>query len=194
MISFHTPCFSVKPLKFRVRYVDTFNKGGGTPTNLFQSPSIPIAKPRGGSTPKFFIPSPVTVDKETVQTVEESMKETTVTNDNPSILFKEDSFSSPPSSTPTSTTLHRFPSMGSIAQKGEEMAKGNGHLPPHSRRTASWSGSFSDACDNSTTNEIKPLGEALGMPPSLYMCTNPPPMQFPGNVTSFGDDLHETQP
>lgn len=162
--------------------------------NLYQSPSIPTAKPGGSSIPKFFIPSPATVDKETVQTVEETMKGATVTDESPPKEFKEDSFSCPPSSAPMAMTLHRFPSTSNIVQKGEEMTKGSSHLPPHSRRTASWSGSLSDASNNSTTNEIKPLGEALGMPPSLYMSTDPPPMQFPGSSTSFGDDLHELQP
>ncbi|KAH7519625.1 hypothetical protein FEM48_Zijuj08G0057000 [Ziziphus jujuba var. spinosa] len=175
----------------RSRYVDTFNKGGGMPTNLFQSPSIPAAKPRGGSTPKFFIPSPAASGTETLQTVEENMTEAAATDNSRPKPFQQDSFSSPPPS--TSSTMHRFPSMDNIVQKGGDMAKGNSHLPAHSRRAASWSGSLNDASNSSMKNEIRPLGEALGMPPSLYMPSNSPAMQIPRTGSGSADDLHEVQ-
>ncbi|XP_015167747.1 protein transport protein SEC16B homolog [Solanum tuberosum] len=39
------------------RYVDTFNKGGGNPTNLFQLPSVPSIKPATAGNAKFFVPA-----------------------------------------------------------------------------------------------------------------------------------------
>lgn len=161
------------------------------PTNLFQSPSIPAAKPGGSSSPKFFIPSPAASGTETLQTVEENMKEAALTDNNHPKPFQQDSFSSPPPL--TSSTMHRFPSMDNIVQKGGEMAKGHSHLPAHSRRTASWSGSLNNASNNSLKNEIKPLGEALGIPPSLYMPSEPPSMQITRTGRGSRDDLHEVQ-
>ncbi|CAL5398065.1 unnamed protein product [Camellia sinensis] len=60
----------------RARYVDTFNKGGGTPANLFQSPSLLAAKSRTGPVgpnAKFFIPTLVASGDETVQTTGENL-------------------------------------------------------------------------------------------------------------------------
>ncbi|KAL5571607.1 hypothetical protein UlMin_021204 [Ulmus minor] len=176
----------------RSRYVDTFNKNAGTATKLFQSPSIPAAaKPAGGSTPKFFMPAQVAASEETSQVIGEIRQEAVMTNDNLSTSFKEDTFFTPrtsistPPSTPTPTPMQRFPSMDNIANKTGEMAKSNIPLPPHSRRTASWSGSF-DARSPPMLKEIRPLGEALGMPPSLYTLNDLPP-QIPRNGDSFGD-------
>ncbi|CAA2985307.1 Protein transport protein Sec16B [Olea europaea subsp. europaea] len=41
----------------RSRYVDTFNQGGGNPTNVFQSPSAASTKPASGAKPAFFVPT-----------------------------------------------------------------------------------------------------------------------------------------
>ncbi|KAL0326565.1 UNVERIFIED_CONTAM: protein transport protein SEC16B [Sesamum angustifolium] len=45
----------------RSRYVDTFNKGGGNATNMFQSPSVPSIKLATEANPKFFVPTPVAI-------------------------------------------------------------------------------------------------------------------------------------
>nr|XP_016436112.1 PREDICTED: protein transport protein SEC16B homolog [Nicotiana tabacum] len=49
----------------RSRYVDTFNKGGGNPTNLFQSPSVPSIMPATAGNAKFFVPTPMSPVEET---------------------------------------------------------------------------------------------------------------------------------
>lgn len=178
----------------RSRYVDTFNKGGGTPSNLFQTPSIPAAKPGGGSNPKFFIPAPVASVVETVQTPGESMQEATLNNANPPASFKEDSISSTQKSTSPSMSLQRFPSMDNIVQrKTGPMAHGTSLVPPTSRRTASWSGNLSDGWNPSMMNEVKPLGEVLGVSPSLYRPGDPLSVQFPSSRNSSRDDLHEVE-
>ncbi|XP_009375750.2 protein transport protein SEC16B homolog [Pyrus x bretschneideri] len=176
----------------RSRYVDTFNKGGGTPANLFQSPSLPSAKPVGGPKPKIFVPAPVTSYEETVQTTGESTHEPTVTNNNPPKSF-ESAFSTPQASTSSSMTMQRFPSMDNIVQKrAGDMGNGNSYEPHESRRVASWSGSLNHASNPSMRNEIKPLGQSLGIsPPSRIHSGAPPPMQFPSSGGSFGDDLQE---
>ncbi|XWS32372.1 hypothetical protein CRYUN_Cryun23aG0154000 [Craigia yunnanensis] len=167
----------------RSRYVDTFNKSGGRPVSLFQSPSVPSAKPVAGSSPKFFIPSPSTPTEEMVQNAGESMREAVLTGESPATSFKQDLSPLPSSSTSaaassslplSSETMQRFPSMDNIVpQRTAAVSDGN------SRRTASWSGSLSDASNLSTKKEIKPLQEALGIPSSFYADPN------------SGEDLHE---
>lgn len=172
----------------RSRYVDTFNKSAGTATNLFHSPSAPAAKPLGGSNPKFFIPAPVTSPGETVQTAGESFQEATINNSDSSTFSTRDSSSSMTQtsiSTPAmlGNPMQRFPSMDTIVSKAGKMGTDNSPLPHHSRRTASWSGSLTDAQSPPMMKETKPLGEAPGVPPPL----------LPRNSGSFGDDLHEVQ-
>ncbi|TXG62612.1 hypothetical protein EZV62_009606 [Acer yangbiense] len=87
----------------RTRYVDTFNKGGGTPANLFQSPAISSSKPGAGSNPKFFIPTPVSTGKETVQTTGESIHEAAVVNENPPTSLE--SFAPPPTTVSSSAAM-----------------------------------------------------------------------------------------
>ncbi|EXC32401.1 Protein transport protein Sec16B [Morus notabilis] len=176
----------------RSRYVDTFNKGGGTATNIFHSPSTPAAKPVGGSNPKFFIPAPITSSEETVQTGGESFQDATMNNSDSSTLTKEDSSSSTTQTSVSMMAMQRFPSMDTIVSKPGEMGKDNSSLPPNSRRTVSWSGSFTDARSPPMMKEIKPLGEALDKSPSLY-APNDPPALLPRNSGSFGVDLHEVQ-
>ncbi|KAL6128991.1 hypothetical protein ACLB2K_072344 [Fragaria x ananassa] len=174
----------------RSRYVDTFNKGGAAPGNLFQPPSLPAAKPGGGSNPKFFIPSPVTSYQETVQTTTESTQDTFMTNNN--LPKSVDTFSTPPTSTPSSMTMQRFPSMDNIVQKkAGELTNGSSFVPPGSRRVASWSGSLSEARNPSIRNETKPT--AVGISPLSYMPSVTPSMQFQRSSGSFGDDLQEVE-
>lgn len=83
--------------------------------------------------------------------------------------------------------------MGSVPAKGVA-TNGNVPLSSHSRRTASWGGSFSDPFSSPpNTAEIKPLGEALGMPPSSFMPNEPSLTRMPMSSGSFGDDLHEVE-
>uniref|UniRef100_A0A5B7AAT1 Protein transport protein sec16 n=1 Tax=Davidia involucrata TaxID=16924 RepID=A0A5B7AAT1_DAVIN len=173
----------------RSRYVDTFNQGGGNPTNLFQTPSVPSIKPTASNNPKFFVPTPVSSNEQTLDTIKDSMEETAAINENPSISTTIDSFRNP---APSSMPMQRFPSMDNISNKGV-MMNGNGSLSSQSRRTASWSGSFSDAFSPPQRAEPKPLGEVLGMPPSSFMPSDTSLMHLPTNGGSFGDDLHEVQ-
>ncbi|KAK3434605.1 hypothetical protein EUGRSUZ_D02081 [Eucalyptus grandis] len=174
----------------RSRYVDTFNQGGGSPANLFQSPSVPAVKPAVAANAKFFIPTPVVSSgDQTMEAIAESAHEETSTTEEPSTSSAYDLFQT---SAPPSTAMQRFPSMGNIPSKGAASNE-NGSFQSHSRRTASWSGSFNDALNPPKNVEIKPLGEALGMPPSAYMPSNPTSMPMPMNGGGFADDLHEVE-
>lgn len=66
-------------------------------------------------------------------------------------------------------------------------------LPPHSRRTVSWSGGFYDTSNPSNATEIRPLEEAKGVPQPLLMPGNSSPMQFSMNTSNLGNDLHEVE-
>ncbi|XP_047327098.1 protein transport protein SEC16B homolog [Impatiens glandulifera] len=188
----------------RSRYVDTFNKGGGNPTNLFQSPSVPSVKPVAAN-PKFFVPAPVssnelsfnpTTTTDTVQ--EKGSNTTTMTNDNVlTSTMDHHSLSSPEPAQPV--TMQRFPSMDNITyNNNKQMATAtNISLSSHSRRTASWSGSFSDS--QSPTNPVGGgviMGGGGGMSPpsSSFMPIDPSVVHLPRNGGGgFGDDLQEVE-
>ncbi|KAF3954932.1 hypothetical protein CMV_019786 [Castanea mollissima] len=176
----------------RARYVDTFNQGGGKPANLFQSPSVPSVKPPVAPNAKLFIPTPASLGEQAMEAIAENGQEETSTNGDHTTSIANDSFRSPiPSS---SMTVQRFPSMDNIPYMGDLTngnGNGNGSLPPHSRRTASWGGSHSTPFSPPKSAEIKPLGEALGMPPSSFMPNEPSLMRMQ-NGGSFGD-LHEVE-
>ena len=70
--------------------------------------------------------------------------------------------------------------MDNISNKGTT-TYGNGSLSSDSRRTASWSGSFTDAYSPPQRIEVKSLGEVLGMP------SEPSFVHLPMNGGSFGD-------
>lgn len=123
-----------------------------------------------GSSPKFFIPSPVTPTEEmAAQNSGESMQEA-VTNETPVSSSKQDLSQLPSASVPLSlplATMQRFHSIDTIvAQRAAAVSDGN------SRRTASWSGSLNDA-------GIKLPRETLGTSSSFYAEPN------------SGGDLHE---
>ncbi|XVE77409.1 hypothetical protein DITRI_Ditri13aG0060300 [Diplodiscus trichospermus] len=83
----------------------------------------------------------------------------------------------------SSKTMQRFPSMDNIIRKG--ITKNGNGFSPHSRRIALWgSGSFEDALSPSKA-EIRPFGEALGMPTSLFTTG-------PKNGNGC-DELHEVE-
>ncbi|XP_058086809.1 protein transport protein SEC16A homolog [Magnolia sinica] len=178
----------------RSRYVDTFNKGGDTPANLFQTPSIPAAKPVAAA--NFFVPAPAASVNPMVAATRENTQEA-VANEHPSTsVVKESSF---PSLSSSSLSMQHSPSMDNIAPYGNKGMGGSQNLnPPLSSRTraASWSGSYDDPI-NAKTNEIRSLGEVLGMPPSSFMPSDPSSMHLisgppPMNGGSYGD-LHEVE-
>ncbi|XP_075086584.1 protein transport protein SEC16B homolog [Nicotiana tabacum] len=166
----------------RSRYVDTFNKGGGNPTNLFQSPSVPSIKPATAGNAKFFVPTPMSPVEETGNNTSNE-QETSSNSENDSVTTVSGSFQfhAPTSSAP----MQRFASMDNLSNKGT----GTGSLSSYSRRTASWSGSFPDAY-SPNKSEVKPPGSRLSMPPSSFMPSDTNSMHSM-NGGSFGDDLHE---
>uniref|UniRef100_A0A7C9EVL2 Protein transport protein sec16 n=1 Tax=Opuntia streptacantha TaxID=393608 RepID=A0A7C9EVL2_OPUST len=174
----------------RARYVDTFNKGGGTQANSFQLPSplIPAVKPAIGNA-KFFIPSPATGGLET-KNIENTQG--LVADEDASTSDRSHSFS-PPQMGPPSPAMHRHPSAESLPNIGTPgTVNGNGSLPPHSRRTLSWSGDLGDPLNPLSPGETIPLGEALGMSPSTYMPSNSSAMSS-SYSTTLADDLQEVQ-
>ncbi|KAL5551175.1 hypothetical protein UlMin_001351 [Ulmus minor] len=170
----------------RSRYVDTFNQGGGSQAKSFQSPSIPSLKPAMAPNTKFFVPAPVP-SEQTMESIAESVQEDTAPREDTSTSTTNDMFQTPPPS-----TMQRFPSMGNIPSKGMA-TNGHGSLSSNSRRTASWSGSLNDSFSPPQRTEIKPLGEALGMPPSLYTPSDTSSMRTQMNGGNFTDDLQEVE-
>lgn len=171
----------------RSRYVDTFNKGMSAQTS-FSSPSVQVAKPGGGANAKFFIPTPTSSSENIVDSTSEHMQENTAPKQDPPTFTGSDMFSSPPPAS-SSTSIQRYPSMNNITPRRNTgmgiQDNGNGPLSSHSRRTASWSGGFNGPYNPASVNEIKPLGEALGMSPLSYTSSH--------NGGSFGDELHEVE-
>lgn len=125
-----------------------------------------------------------------MESIAESNQEDIGTNDDPSTSVKYDSFQS--SRTSSSMGMQRFPSMNNLSNNGP-MPNGSDCSSPHSRRTASWGGgNFGDSCTSPKIGEIKPLGEALGMPPSSFM-PDESLMRSPMNNGSTAEDLHEVE-
>ncbi|KAI4371448.1 hypothetical protein MLD38_019681 [Melastoma candidum] len=172
----------------RSRYVDTFNRGGGSPANLFQSPSVPAAKPVVAANAKFFVPAPVMApsNDQTMEAITENLQEETATSEDFSNPSPYDPYKSPLAS--ASPNMPRFPSMGNIPSKGP-MAGENGPFPSQSRRTASWSGSFDEVSyPPKQAADSKLLGEALGASSPSDM------MQMHRNGSgSVGDELDEVE-
>ncbi|CAI0413262.1 unnamed protein product [Linum tenue] len=188
----------------RARYVDTFNQGGGgAVTNLFHSSPIPSPKPAVSMNTKFFVPAPAPSSADNL--LAEAVAAENVQNnapaaasEMPSTSSMTDSFQSPPtaSSPPfqpriTSSSMQRFPSMDNIVKGGKVGGLNVNSGVPHSqsRRTASWSGTFSPSFSPPRpTTEIK---SSLGMPltagPPLMPGGDPSMTQMPTNGGSFGD-------
>ncbi|PON93028.1 COPII coat assembly protein, Sec, partial [Trema orientale] len=172
----------------RSRYVDTFNQGGGRPANLFQSPSIPSVKPAVAANAKFFIPTAGPAEQ-TMEAIAETVHEDVPTSEDASTSTMSDAFQVQP---PLSSTMQRFPSMGNIPSQGV-MTNGHSSLSSHSRRTASWSGSFNDSFSPPKATEVKSLGDALGISPSSFMSSDPSLMRTQMNGGNFADDLQEVE-
>ncbi|GFP93063.1 protein transport protein sec16b homolog [Phtheirospermum japonicum] len=172
----------------RSRYVDTFNQGGGNATSSFQSPLVPSIKPASGANQKFFVPTPVSNVEQSVGTPVNIEQNTSSTFEYPSFSLNDSSFQSPAS--PSIMNTQRYASMNNIMNKETNH---NGSFSVHSRRTASWSGSYNDSFSPPPQRaEGKLLGEVLGMQPSI-MLSNPSLVHSSMNGGSIGDDLHEVQ-
>ncbi|XP_049369711.1 protein transport protein SEC16B homolog [Solanum verrucosum] len=168
----------------RSRYVDTFNKGGGNPTNLFQSPSVPSIKPATAGNAKFFVPAPMSPVEETGNSTSNE-QETSSNSESDSVSAVNGSTHSP-APTSSAAPIQRFASMDNLSNKGDVASS----LSANSRRTASWSGSFPDAF-SPNKSEIKPLGSRLSMPTSSFMPSDVNSMHSSTNGRSLSDDLHE---
>ncbi|KAK7406260.1 hypothetical protein VNO78_07883 [Psophocarpus tetragonolobus] len=177
-------------LGVRSRYVDTFNQGGGTSANLFQSPSVPSVKPALAPNAKFFVPTPVPFSNEqTMEAIAESNQEDSATNEDPSTSATNEWSYQSPNHVPA-TAIQRFPSMGNISKQGATGGS-NSHFA-HSRRAASWSGSLNDSFTPPKSGNIKHLGETSGMPPTRFM-PDESLMHTPVKSSSYGEDLHEVE-
>ncbi|XP_017408791.1 protein transport protein SEC16B homolog isoform X2 [Vigna angularis] len=140
----------------RSRYVDTFNPGSGSSAKLFQSSSV---KPDLAANAKFFVPAHTpSSNEQAMEAITESNHEHSLTNENPSTLYQS----------PGVLQRPRFPSMDTIGFQ-EIMTNGSNSEVPHSRRTASWGGeAISDRFSSTELGENSSLGEALGMPPTMF--------------------------
>ncbi|GAB4844330.1 hypothetical protein Ancab_037694 [Ancistrocladus abbreviatus] len=104
--------FSTRGRGVRARYVDTFNKGGGAPVNLFQSPSAPTTKATGISA-KFFIPTPLPAGEDTSSPAESSQQVGAPGESSPEGVKSD--LSSPPQMPSPSVPMQRYPSMDDMA-------------------------------------------------------------------------------
>ncbi|KAK4729040.1 hypothetical protein R3W88_022028 [Solanum pinnatisectum] len=168
----------------RSRYVDTFNKGGGNTTNLFQSPSVPSIKPATAGNAKFFVPAPMSPVEKTGNST--SNEQETLSNSESDSVSAVNGSTHFPAPTSSSAPIQRFASMDNLSNKGGVASS----VSADSRRTASWSGSFPDAF-SPNKSEIKPLGSRLSMPPSSFMPSDVNSMHSSMNGGSLSDDLHE---
>ncbi|XP_076881388.1 protein transport protein SEC16B homolog [Bidens hawaiensis] len=140
----------------RARYVDTFNKGGGNPTNLFQPPSVPTIKPKMGPTtnPNFFVPT------------------TALAPEQPAANSVPDSQTQLVSSRTSQSAmgLQKFASMDDMSKGGglsSSTSTSSFSYDHMSRRTSSWSGGLNqDLSASGTSSEQKAVG---GMNEHMFM-------------------------
>lgn len=159
---------------FCYRYVDTFNHASPSSAKSFHSPSVPSVKPAIAANAKFFVPSPVVTAEQPMEAIAENAQENTGANGIPSTAAVKNSYLSPRSA----MNYQRFPSMDNIPSPA--VAANSDSSLPHSRRTASWSGSFNDP---SYPNMPESFG---GPPPPRFMAS-------PARSGSIGDDLQEVE-
>ncbi|KAL3619398.1 hypothetical protein CASFOL_036968 [Castilleja foliolosa] len=163
----------------RSRYVDTFNKGGGTPTSSFQSPSIPSpVKPTDGPKRNFFVPAPISAAEQQQQATNDAYVDNTQEN-----TFAFENHLSSSSLTDSFQPMQKFASSNNISVQGIDNNNNNGSFPAHSRRALSWSGNLNGPFSAQHRPDLKPLEEVMGMHPSP---------SDPSLVRS-GDDLHEVE-
>ncbi|GMH26647.1 hypothetical protein Nepgr_028490 [Nepenthes gracilis] len=166
----------------RSRYVDTFNKGGGTAATLLPTPSFPSAKPANLTGAKFFIPAAASSEQPSSEPIAGSMQEAFESDKTPLTPTNEpfERLSSSPSS-----TMPRFPSVGSIAEKGMT-GNGSSSVSSLSRRTASWSGGHENAYSPLEIAKLNP--SPLSIPQS-----DPSTNHLPMNGGNISDDLQEVE-
>ncbi|XP_076931869.1 protein transport protein SEC16B homolog [Bidens hawaiensis] len=109
----------------RARYVDTFNKGGGNQTNLFQSPAVPTIS-RPNPNPNFFVP-----------TAAPAAPEQPADNQTPPLVSSATGQSA--------MSIQKFASMNDMPKEGSSsssLSTSTSSVTNHSmsRRTSSWSG------------------------------------------------------
>ncbi|KAK1376373.1 Protein transport protein sec16 [Heracleum sosnowskyi] len=176
------------PVGVRSRYVDTFNKGVGSSTNLFKSPSVPSNRLNSSASPKFFVPMPISSVE---QPAADNTQQATSGNENPVMPSLNDSIQSV---APPSHNMQKFPSMNNIPNKGTTLAGiGNSSLLSHSRRAASWSGISNESLPPQSSAETKPLGEALRMPPPSFKPSGLSSVHSSVSGGSYGENLHEDE-
>lgn len=139
----------------RSRYVDTFNKGASA-SSSFQSPSVPSLRPV--SSAKFFVPTPVPANEFAGEQIE-NVQEVSSNEDASSTIIKDSPVSSISSSSST-FTMQRHPSMDNITpMRTQGMGPGswqsNGSHPTRAR-AASWSGGLADPCNPKLSDFNKP--------------------------------------
>ncbi|CAL9112327.1 unnamed protein product [Musa textilis] len=175
----------------RSRYVDTFNKGGGSLTNSFQSPAVPSVKPLVGA--KFFVPNtPATVDEREADAAGKNNQDVSTGEEPPKSVIRGASFSSPSSSSSSSSSMQRFPSMDHIAapvgNKGSAAASWTGNGPLSRTRAASWSGGYPESVNQKMTG-MNPMGGGTTTQAGAFSCSS-----LQRNGSSLGDDdLHEVE-
>ncbi|CAM8910974.1 unnamed protein product [Rhodiola kirilowii] len=197
----------------RSRYVDTFNKAGGSSSNMFKPPSISTVKSGVSPNPKFFVPPatvpvdntvPGTAAGEQETDAPTHLLSTAINEDNvlmtpesgqgtgseyvtPSTSSHGSSFLSPhPPLTSVSAALvsmQRFPSMDNNIYRRGEFGTNNDTCKPDARRTASWSGSLNDANISDSPNR-----QPLGATPDMNYTT---PTIAPLNQHNSSDNLQE---
>ncbi|GMH21662.1 hypothetical protein Nepgr_023504 [Nepenthes gracilis] len=176
----------------RARYVDTFNKGGAIPGNLFQSLSAPPAAKAAGGSAKFFIPAPLPSQDYTSQAAD-TTQETVAGGENLIVAGKGNSSSPPQLPTSAPIIMQRNPSMDNMVNGRRSMiSNGDGSIPPRSRRTASWSEGISlgVSADFANVAEMKSFEAALHfpMPTAEHSAT-----QLLENNITGRDDLQEVE-
>ena len=109
-----------------------------------------------------------------MEAIAENILEDSATIEKPSTFNMKENDYPQPSTSSSAMTMQGFPSMDNITRKGD-MISGKDLVSSNSRRTASWSGSFSDSFSPPKVVESKSPGEAMGMTPSSLMpsATNP---------------------
>ncbi|PKA66291.1 hypothetical protein AXF42_Ash006988 [Apostasia shenzhenica] len=177
----------------RSRYVDTFNKGGGSFTTSFLSTQS--VKPQAGA--KFFVPAAPVTNENPVNIVDQETSPNATTSEEPSTSSVRESIISPPSASSSLSSMPRFPSMDNISLS-KNLQSSVGSLTR--TRAASWSGTYTDASTaRGPTMEHSLVGSSV---PSTFS----PPYNDPSHIqsnssssvqmlrgSSESDDLHEVQ-
>ncbi|KAI3823799.1 hypothetical protein L1987_05241 [Smallanthus sonchifolius] len=167
----------------RARYVDTFNQGGGNPTNLFQSPSVPTIKPKTSPNPNpnFFVPTAVPAPEQPAAA--------DIAPDNLQHTSGIQTLIPSSRTNQSATGMQKFASMDDMSKEGSSSSSTSTFTSsfaydPISRRTSSWSGSENqDLSVSGHNSEQKPVG---GMPRYTFMPTE-------SGFTHSSNDVQEVE-